>query len=108
MGFETTTHDCCIYKKVIDGNFVYLLWKIDHCACVCHVQKTAENIFNIIETKMRFKDEAEKGIIPFEFLVSLVTTMVLIINKLHIILKCLDKSTSTVLQNLIIGISLHK
>ena len=68
MGFETTTHDCCIYKKVIDGNFVYLLWKIDHCACVCHVQKTAENIFNITGTKMKFKDEKEKFIIPFEFL----------------------------------------
>ena len=31
-------------------------------------KKTARNIFKILETKMRFKPEEEKGIIPFEFL----------------------------------------
>lgn len=62
MGFETTTHDCCIYKKVIDGSLVYLLQQIDDCTIACHDQRTDENAFNIIGTKMRFK---EKMIIPF-------------------------------------------
>ena len=66
MDFETTTHDCCIYKKSIDGSLVYLLRQIDDCALACCDQKTTENIFNIIGTKM--SDEEEKGIIPFEFL----------------------------------------
>lgn len=36
MGFETTTHDCFVYKKVIDGNVVYLLKQIyKMCAAVC-------------------------------------------------------------------------
>ena len=61
-------HDCCIYKKVIDGSVIYLLRQINDCALMCCDQKTAENIFNIIGTKMRFKDEEEKGIIPFQFL----------------------------------------
>ena len=67
MGFESTTHDRCIYKKVIDGNVVYLLRQVDNmCAAICD-QKTAEKISDIIERKIISKDKEEKGIIPFKF-----------------------------------------
>ena len=68
MGFENTTHDCCIYKKVIDGNVVYLFRQIDNLGVVVSDQNTAEKMFNIIGTKIRFKDKEDKGIIPFHFL----------------------------------------
>ena len=42
---------------------------------------------------MRFKDEEEKVIIPFEFLESFVTIMVLILDKLDIILTCAGRTT---------------
>ena len=67
-GFETTNHDCCIYKKLVDGILVYLLRQIDNCSCVCCDQKTTEKVFNTIARKIRFKLEEENGIIPFEFL----------------------------------------
>ena len=68
MGFKTTTHDRCIYRKVIDDEAVYILRQIDDCICQCKREETAKNIFNIIGTKMRFESEEEKGIIPFEYL----------------------------------------
>ena len=42
MGFETTMHDHCIYKKVIDGSLVYLLEQIDNFILACHDHKTAK------------------------------------------------------------------
>ena len=47
MSFEATTHDHCIYKKVIDESLVYLLSQINKCAIGYCDQKG---------TKMRFKD----------------------------------------------------
>lgn len=68
IGFKTTTHDCCIYCKIIAGEVIYLLRHIDNCCCdVCN-QKRTENLFIILGTKMGFKSKEEKGIIPFEFL----------------------------------------
>ena len=68
MDFKTTTHDRCIYRKVIDGEVIYLLQMVDDCIISCTNEKTARNIFNIIGEKMQFQREKEKGIIPFEFL----------------------------------------
>ena len=68
MGFTSTTHDRCVYWKVIDGEPVYLLPQIDDFLCGCRREETAENVFNTIGLKMRFDTEKEKGIIPFEYL----------------------------------------
>lgn len=66
MGYQTNTHDCCIYWKVINGEVIYLLRHTDNFCAAFIEKKTAENLFNILGTKMRFKSEEEKGIIPFE------------------------------------------
>ena len=68
MGFKNTTNDHCIYRKVIDGEVIYLLRMVDDCLLLCKNEKTARNIFNIIGEKMRFDTEKEKEIIPFQFL----------------------------------------
>ena len=66
--FKTTTHDRCIYIKIIDGELIYLLRMVDDCIISCKNEKTSRNIFNIIGEKMKFQSEKEKGIIPFKFL----------------------------------------
>ena len=68
IGFETTTYDCCIYRKVIDGEMITFLRMVDDCLLSCKNEKTARNIFNIIGKKMRFDTEKVKGIIPFQVL----------------------------------------
>ena len=68
MSFKTTTHDRCIYEKVIDNEVVYILRQIDDCFAQIKHEETAKNIFNIIDTKMRFPLEEKKGIVPFKFL----------------------------------------
>ena len=68
MGFKTTTHDRCIYRKVIDDEVVYILQQIDNCIAQTKCKETVKNIFNIIGTKMRFASKEKKGIIPFEYL----------------------------------------
>ena len=68
MGFTSTTHDRCVYRKVINGKSVYLLQQIDDFLCGCRREETAKNVFNTFGLKMRFNTEKEKGIIPFEYL----------------------------------------
>ena len=68
MGFKTTTHDCCIYQAVRDGEVIYLLRMVDDCYVLTKNEKTAKDIFNIIGTKMSFASEKKKDIVPFEFL----------------------------------------
>ena len=51
MGFKTSTHDRCIYRKVIDDEVVYILRQIDDCICQVKREETAKNIFNFIGTK---------------------------------------------------------
>lgn len=63
MGFKTTVHDCCIYRKIIDSEVIYLLCQMDDCLAVFYDQKTAKNLFNILWIKMRFISEEKKGII---------------------------------------------
>ena len=52
MRFKTTTHDRCIYRKVIDDEIVYILRQIDDCLAQAKQEETTKNIFNIIDTKM--------------------------------------------------------
>ena len=40
MGFETNTHDHCIYRKIIDGELIFLLRQINDIAAAVHVKKT--------------------------------------------------------------------
>ena len=68
MGFKTTTHDRCIYRKVTDDEVVYILRQINDCIAQTKREETAKIIFNIIGTKMRFASKEKKGIIPFEYL----------------------------------------
>ena len=68
MGFKTTTHDRCIYRKVIDYEVLYILQQINNCIAQTKLKETAKNIFNIIGTKMRFASKEKKGIILFEYL----------------------------------------
>ena len=35
IGFKTTTHDQCIYQKVIDEEVIYLLRMVDDCIISC-------------------------------------------------------------------------
>ena len=68
MGFKTTTHDCCIYRMVRDGEVIYLLRILDDCCVLVKNEKTTKDIFNIIGTKISIASERKKGIVPFEFL----------------------------------------
>ena len=68
MGFRTTKHDHCIYCKVVNGEPIYLLRQIDDMLCACKHQKTAEDIANIIGTKLAFDTEKAEGIVPIEFM----------------------------------------
>lgn len=47
---------------------IYLLHQVDDFLISCKNEQTARNIFDIIDEKMRFQSEKDKGIIPFEFL----------------------------------------
>ena len=68
MDFRTTTHDHCIYRKVVFGEPVFLLRQVDDFLMACKDQKTAENIANIIGTKLQFDTEKEEGVLPIEFM----------------------------------------
>ena len=68
IGLKTSTHDRCIYMKVIDYEVVYILRQIDDCLCQLKWEETAKNIFNIIGNKMSYPSEEKKDIVLFEFL----------------------------------------
>ena len=69
MGFRTTTHDRCIYRKLMaDGEPVYCLRQVDDFMLSCNREKTARDIFDTIGRKMQFDTEREQGIVPMEFL----------------------------------------
>ena len=47
MGFQTTTHDQCIYCCVTsDGKIQLMLWQIDNFLLACDSEKTAIDIFD--------------------------------------------------------------
>ena len=69
MGFRTTTHDRCIYYKIMeDGEPVYMLRQVDDFLLACRKEKTAKDIFHTIGVKMQFDTEREQNIVPIEFL----------------------------------------
>ena len=69
MGFHTTTHDRCIYRRVLkDGSVQLLLRQVDDFLLACNSKKVAEQIFQDIKNAIRFPSEVRDGIVPFEFL----------------------------------------
>ena len=68
MGFRTTTHDRCIYCKVVFGEPVFLLRQVDDILLASKDQKIAQNITNLICTKLQFETEKEEGILPIKFM----------------------------------------
>ena len=69
MGFHTTTHDRCIYRRVLkNGSVQLLLRQVDDFLLACESKEIAENIFQDIGNAIRFPSEERDGITPFEFL----------------------------------------
>ena len=68
MGFQTTTHDRCVYRQVADGSVQLLLRQVDDFLLACDSEKTAKAIFDTIGKKIQFPTEKERNIIPFEYL----------------------------------------
>ena len=68
MGFTTTTHDRFIYRKVIDGEPIFMLRQVDNFMFACKKEQTAKNIFNDIGRRISFNTENSQCIIPFEYL----------------------------------------
>ena len=69
MGFCFTTHDRCIYYKIMEvGEPVYMLRQVDDFLLACCKEKTAKDIFHTIGVKMQFDTEREQNIVPIEFL----------------------------------------
>ena len=68
LGFHTTTHDRCIYRRVQDGETQLLLCQVDDILLGCENEQSAQNLFNDIKKKIKFPTEVKQGIVPFEFL----------------------------------------
>lgn len=68
MVFTPTTHDRCIYQKVVNDEPVYYLQQVNDLLFSCCNEQTPKNIFNTIEVKMIFDTEKKQGIVPFEYL----------------------------------------
>ena len=69
MGFQTTTHDRCIYRRVLsDGSVQLMLRQVDDFLLACDSEQTAQAIFDTIGKKIQFPTEKERNIIPFEYL----------------------------------------
>ena len=67
IGYKTTTHNCCIYRTIRDGEVTYLLIMVDNCLLSCKNERTTKDLFNIIGEKMSLSSEKEV-IVPFEYL----------------------------------------
>ena len=72
LGFHTTTHNRCIYRRVQDRETQLLLRQFDGFLLGYKNKQSTQNLFNIIGIKIQFPSKVEQGIIPFEFL-SIVT-----------------------------------
>ena len=68
LGFHTTMHDRCIYRRVRDGETQLLLRQIDDFLCGVESEQSARTLLNNIGTKIQFPTKVEQGIIPFKFL----------------------------------------
>ena len=59
MGFQTTTHNRCVYHWVTpDGNAQLLLRQVDNFLLACNSEQAAKDIFKAISTAIEF--DAEK------------------------------------------------
>ena len=68
MGFQTTTHDRCIYCCVTsDGKIQLILWQVDNFLLACDLEDTTKKIFEYIGDAIWSDVEKESGTIPFEF-----------------------------------------
>ena len=68
MGFSTTTHDRCIYRRGSGDTLILIIRQIDDFMIACIHEKTARDIVDTIGRKMQFDTEREQGIVPMEFL----------------------------------------
>jgi len=68
LGFTTTTHDRCVYHKVIDGEPIYLLRQIDDFMIATRNEQLVKDISHSIGVKVSFDSEKEQGIVPMEYL----------------------------------------
>ena len=69
MGFRTTTHDRCIYRRITsDGKIQLMLRQVDDFLLACNSEDTAKEVFQFIGNAIRFDVEKESVTIPFEFL----------------------------------------
>ena len=69
MGFKTTTHDRCVYRRVLsDGSVQLMLRQVDDFLLACASEEIAKQIFDTIGRKIQFDSEKERNIIPFEYL----------------------------------------
>ena len=69
MGFQTTTHDRCVYCQLTpDKNVQLLLWQVDNFLLACNTEQAAKEIFQAIGITIQFDAEKRDGLIPFEFL----------------------------------------
>ena len=69
MGFQTTTHDRCIYCRVTsDGKMQLLLRQVDNFLLACNSEQVAKDKFDDIGIAIQFDAEKRDGVISFEFL----------------------------------------
>ena len=63
FGFSTTTHDRCIYRRIVDGSVQIILRQVDDFLIGCADEKTAKTLGNNIGLKIWFPPEEEAGIV---------------------------------------------
>ena len=68
FGFHTTTHDRCIYRRVVDGKVQLLLRQVDDIIMAIDSESTAKELCNSIGMKIRFPTEVKDNKVPMEFL----------------------------------------
>ena len=67
LGFVSTTHDRCIYKKKINGKLVLVLRQVDDILIACKEEKFARDLTNQIGTLISFKEELEDQDLPIDY-----------------------------------------
>ena len=53
LGFQSTTHNQCIYHTIFEGEVVFLLHQTDDFACSITKKEIADKIFEIIGRKLQ-------------------------------------------------------
>ena len=68
LGFETTAKDRWFNIKRVEGNFILPLCQGNDFCYGFNDEQDAKNINAMIETKIKFQSERDKGVISFEYL----------------------------------------